>query len=332
MSDCVVIDPSLDVEQYEDVAASHGWTITHVLDTHLHADHISGARELVARSGATLLLSPSDPFHFDFEPLTDGRRIELAHRVELTVSAVSVPGHTEGSTMYQLGTSAIFTGDTLVPRERRSTRPGRPGRGVRAQSLSESARAGPAAVGHHDGLSRPLRSRRSRSTRVSSSRDPWASCATSLPALVLDETDFVAWAVANVKDRPPNYQRIVRINAGQRAAGRGRRGDGARTRIAARSPRRLLRRDGTVAHHDARRAQRVADLVGDGVLALGARGGANGVERVGQTLLGFAQGDEFALVDDRWSPVAPGASTGFEGAGVAPRGRRGARRSRWRSR
>ncbi|HEY5120644.1 MAG TPA: hypothetical protein VII84_03625, partial [Acidimicrobiales bacterium] len=46
---------------------------------------------------------------------------------------------------------------------------------------------------------------------------PLGDLRTSLPALVLSESDFVAWAVANVKDRPPNYQRIVRINAGNEA-------------------------------------------------------------------------------------------------------------------
>ena len=210
---CVVIDPSLDVERYEDVAAMHGWAITHVLDTHLHADHISGARELVEHSGATLLLSPSDPFHFAFEPLTDGRRIELAPQVELTVSAVSVPGHTEGSTMYQLATSAIFTGDTLFLES-----VGRPDLADQAEvfahnlyqslhervlPLSDSTVVFPAhygvAVDVHIGqfVARPLGELRA-----------------TLPALMLSETDFVAWAIANVKDRPPNYQRIVRINAG----------------------------------------------------------------------------------------------------------------------
>ena len=210
---CVVIDPSLDVERYEGVAASHGWRITHVLDTHLHADHLSGARELVARCGATLLLSPSDPFHFDFEPLSDGRRIELAPRVELTVSAVSVPGHTEGSTMYELGTSAIFTGDTLFLES-----VGRPDLADHAEEfahnlyrslhervlpLADATMVFPAHYGAgvevHAGrfVARPLGELRH-----------------VLPALVLGESDFVSWAVANVKDRPPNYQRIVRINAG----------------------------------------------------------------------------------------------------------------------
>ncbi|MGA2432981.1 MAG: MBL fold metallo-hydrolase, partial [Acidimicrobiales bacterium] len=109
----LVIDPSRDLEQYLAVAKEHGWTISHVLDTHLHADHLSGARDLSASTGATLWLNPADAFDFAFEPLSDGRAIELAAGVALTVSSVSVPGHTEGSTMYQLGHDAIFTGDTL---------------------------------------------------------------------------------------------------------------------------------------------------------------------------------------------------------------------------
>jgi len=210
---CVVIDPSLDVAQYEDVAHAHGWKITHVLDTHLHADHISGARELVQRSGATLLLSPSDPFHFAFEPLSDGRRIELAADVELTVSAVSVPGHTEGSTMYQLGAAAIFTGDTLFLES-----VGRPDLADQAEEfahnlyqslhervlpLADATIVFPAHYGNavevHANVfvARPLGDLRH-----------------TLPALVMSEGNFVAWAIAHVKDRPANYQRIVRINAG----------------------------------------------------------------------------------------------------------------------
>ena len=61
----------------------HGWTITHVLDTHLHADHLSGARELAAATGAALWLNPADPFRFEFEPLVDGKSIELMPGVDL---------------------------------------------------------------------------------------------------------------------------------------------------------------------------------------------------------------------------------------------------------
>jgi glyoxylase-like metal-dependent hydrolase (beta-lactamase superfamily II) len=211
---CLVIDPSLDLDQYLDAAQEYGWTIKHVLDTHLHADHISGARALVAATGATLMLSPNDPFAFDFEPLTDGLAIELAPGVHLSVSAVSVPGHTEGSTMYQLGDAAIFTGDTLFLES-----VGRP-------DLAEQAEA----FAHH--LYRSLHERvltQSDKTMVFPAHfgagvDVHAgefvsrqlgSLRNTLEVLKLSESAFVAWAIANVKDRPPNYQRIVRINSGE---------------------------------------------------------------------------------------------------------------------
>ncbi|MGA7834386.1 MAG: rhodanese-like domain-containing protein [Acidimicrobiales bacterium] len=213
-STAVVIDPSLKIEQYEEVARRHGWTITHVLDTHLHADHLSGARALSASTGAALWLNPADPFAFSFEPLADGKSIELAPGIDLRVASVSVPGHTEGSTMYQLGEYAIFTGDTLFLES-----VGRPDLADEAEgyahhlyhslhdrvlALSDDilvfpAHFGPSVQVHtHVFVARGLGSLRQ-----------------SLPALELDEDDFVRWAVANVKDRPGNYRQIVSINAGQ---------------------------------------------------------------------------------------------------------------------
>ena len=47
----------------------------------------------------------------------------------------------------------------------------------------------------------------------------WGELRTTLPALAFSEADFVAWAIANVKDRPPNYQQIVLINAGRESLG-----------------------------------------------------------------------------------------------------------------
>ena len=55
--EALVIDPTRDVERYLDAAAREGLTIRHVTETHIHADFLSGARELAARTGATLYLS-----------------------------------------------------------------------------------------------------------------------------------------------------------------------------------------------------------------------------------------------------------------------------------
>lgn len=210
---CVVIDPSLDIERYQNIANSRGWQIAYVVDTHLHADHISGARELVASTGARLMLSPHDPFRFDFEPLGDGLMVALTDQVQLGVEAVSAPGHTEGSTVYRLGDAAIFTGDTLFLES-----VGRPDLADQAEpfahalyrslhdrvlSLPDDVRVFPAHYGAgvevHFGVAVSKTLGELRQT---------------LAPLSLNETEFVAWAVKNVKDRPPNYQKIVKINAG----------------------------------------------------------------------------------------------------------------------
>ncbi|HEV2427964.1 MAG TPA: MBL fold metallo-hydrolase [Acidimicrobiales bacterium] len=215
---CVVIDPSREIDRYRDIADARGWRVTHVMDTHLHADHLSGARSLSASTGAALWLNPADPFAFDFEPLVDGRSVTLAEGVELTVSAVSVPGHTEGSTMYQLGTSAVFTGDTLFLES-----VGRPDLADQAEAfahrlyqslhvrilpMSDDVLVFPA----HYGAGVEVRSRAYVTRQLGELR-------ATLPALSLDEDGFVAWAVERVTDRPPNYKRIVSINAGLEAAG-----------------------------------------------------------------------------------------------------------------
>jgi glyoxylase-like metal-dependent hydrolase (beta-lactamase superfamily II)/rhodanese-related sulfurtransferase len=210
----VVIDPSRDLPHYREVAKQRGWIITHVLDTHLHADHLSGARELAAACNASLWLNPADPFRFDFDPLVDGKSIELARGVDLVVSSVSVPGHTEGSTMYQLGQHAIFTGDTLFLES-----VGRPDLADEAEGyahhlfhslhervlpLSDEIMVFPA----HFGPGVAVKSGEFVSRRLGELRD-------SLAPLALDEDEFVRWAISNVKDRPGNYRQIVGINAGR---------------------------------------------------------------------------------------------------------------------
>jgi glyoxylase-like metal-dependent hydrolase (beta-lactamase superfamily II) len=215
---CVVIDPSLDTALYRRVAGERGWRVTHVLDTHLHADHLSGARPLAESTGAQLWLNAADPFAFDFVPLVDGAAVALAEGVALTVSAVSVPGHTEGSTMYRLGSAAVFTGDTLFLES-----VGRPDLADQAEAfahrlyrslhervlpLSDDVLVFPA----HFGPGVVVRSGEFVTRTLGELR-------ATLPALALDEGQFVAWAVARVTDRPPNYRRIVSINAGLESAG-----------------------------------------------------------------------------------------------------------------
>src|SRR5215469_4892431 len=105
-----VIDASLDPQVYLDLAAQHGWQITCVLETHIHADHLSRARQLVERSGAVLFLPEQQRVSFPFMAMRDGDTFATP---QVMLTALRTPGHTQESTCYLLNNTILFTGDTL---------------------------------------------------------------------------------------------------------------------------------------------------------------------------------------------------------------------------
>ena len=115
-----VIDPRRDVEVYVELARTHKLTITHVLETHIHADFVSGSRELADRTGtARIVLSAEGGAKYGFETqkLKDGDKIDLG-RVILT--ARHTPGHTPEHMSYLAAEGnrpdhpfAVFSGDCL---------------------------------------------------------------------------------------------------------------------------------------------------------------------------------------------------------------------------
>jgi glyoxylase-like metal-dependent hydrolase (beta-lactamase superfamily II)/rhodanese-related sulfurtransferase len=106
-----VIDPSWHVEQYVETAAGQGAAVRHVFDTHLHADHVSGAPTLASAAGAPLHINPVDGFQFTgFEAVQDGDAIRVG---SATLTAIAAPGHTKGSIVWDIDGKALATGDIL---------------------------------------------------------------------------------------------------------------------------------------------------------------------------------------------------------------------------
>ncbi|NUK28590.1 MBL fold metallo-hydrolase [Parageobacillus sp. VR-IP] len=110
--EALVVDPSRFIDVYEQVAQEEGAAITHIVDSHLHADHISGGKVLAERTGATYYLMKSEGAVFDFEPLEKHDRIDFA-QVQLEVLAVKTPGHTPGSVSFFVNNQLLFSGDTI---------------------------------------------------------------------------------------------------------------------------------------------------------------------------------------------------------------------------
>ncbi|HBY99665.1 MAG TPA: MBL fold metallo-hydrolase [Chloroflexi bacterium] len=106
----VVVDPALEPEVYLALARRYGWTITGVLETHIHADHLSRARPLCERSGATHYVPDQRRVAFPFRAVREGDVVEIG---PARLVALHTPGHTPESTSYLLDDQALLTGDTL---------------------------------------------------------------------------------------------------------------------------------------------------------------------------------------------------------------------------
>jgi len=115
---CAVVDPQeQDIEAYMAFAEAKNMRITHVIDTHLHADHRSGGRALAARTSAAYCLHRSADVAFPFEPTEDGQTIELGNTI---VRVLHTPGHTPESICLLVSDLRrgpepwfLLTGDTL---------------------------------------------------------------------------------------------------------------------------------------------------------------------------------------------------------------------------
>jgi hydroxyacylglutathione hydrolase len=115
--EAVVVDPQRDVELYLKTAADHGFTIGHVFETHLHADFVSGHRELAARTGAQIYIGAEAGATFPHVPVRDGFELKFG---KTRIRVLETPGHTQESiclvvTDYEKSPSpwAVLTGDTL---------------------------------------------------------------------------------------------------------------------------------------------------------------------------------------------------------------------------
>ena len=114
---CVVDAHEEDIDRYAAFATSKGMRITHVIDTHIHADHRSGGPALAKKVGASYCLHESADVAFPFERLRDGQEVELGNT---RAKVLHTPGHTPESiclvvTDLRRGTDPWFvaTGDTL---------------------------------------------------------------------------------------------------------------------------------------------------------------------------------------------------------------------------
>ena len=216
----VIVDPQWDVEPYRRLARLHGVRIGHVLETHNHADHVSGHGRLARSTGAALHIHELAGASYEHEPFADGWALELGN---LSVEALHTPGHRPEHTCFLLrdagrgGTPwAVLTGDSLFVGD------------VARPDLAVEPRQGAADI---------FRSLHQRLLTLSDEVEVWPghlggslcggsgldlkNCSTigferrhNRALAIADEAEFVADAVGSLGDKPPNVERIVALNRG----------------------------------------------------------------------------------------------------------------------
>lgn len=113
----IVVDPKRDVQDYLDISREQGMKIVHVIDTHVHADHVSGAQELRSYTGCDIMMYESSPVTYDFTPLKEEMKLEVGNA---GIKVLHSPGHTPDSlsllvTDFSRGNEPwmLLTGDVL---------------------------------------------------------------------------------------------------------------------------------------------------------------------------------------------------------------------------
>ena len=137
--EAVIIDPLREVGPYLDRAEKDGVTIKYILETHFHADFVSGHLDLAAKTGAKIVYGPTANTQFDCHIAEDGEVLKVG---DVTIHVMHTPGHTMESTTYLLKDEsgkdyAIFSGDTLFLGD-----VGRPDLAQKAASITQEDLAG----------------------------------------------------------------------------------------------------------------------------------------------------------------------------------------------
>ncbi len=207
--EAAVIDPAVEPEVYLELAQKNSWTINHIFETHIHADHLSRARRLAGRTGATLVLPGQNRVAYPFQAVQDNEVLPVG---AARLSALHTPGHAGESTCYLLNEQALFTGDTLF-----LASVGRPD----LEATAEEVRRRSHLLYYSLQRLRTLPSETLILPAHTSQQIPFdqkaivaslAQASKQIELLQLPEVEFVETILARIPPTPPNHHHIIALN------------------------------------------------------------------------------------------------------------------------
>jgi glyoxylase-like metal-dependent hydrolase (beta-lactamase superfamily II) len=214
--EAIVVDPAFAIEQYLEGAEREGVRITHVLETHTHADHLSGHGRFAVEHGLPTSIHPLARPEYPFEPLGDGQVVRVG---SLEVRVVHTPGHRPEHCAFVVGEELVLTGDSLFVGD--AARPdlaidARDGAADLHRSLHRLAELPPAVVvypGHVAGSLCGTNMSDEHSSSIGRERKTNHALRSKL-------ADFVEESASLETPKPPTTKRLVALNRGPWVAAR----------------------------------------------------------------------------------------------------------------
>ncbi|WP_435358873.1 MBL fold metallo-hydrolase [Haloarchaeobius sp. DFWS5] len=220
------IDVTRQTDGFRQAAEDRGYDLVAVFDTHVHADHVSGGRELADELGVPYYLgahaAADREVAYDYEPLA---RNEVVSVGNVEMKALATPGHTSESVSYLVNAAAVLTGDTLFVESVGRTElqfadaEAEHGAEMLYDSLHGTLLAEPDSVvvcpGHFpvaDDGTTPITPGEPVAARVGDRR-------TSSGVLQESRDGFVASVTDDLPAKPPNYERVIAVNTGHEKLG-----------------------------------------------------------------------------------------------------------------
>jgi hydroxyacylglutathione hydrolase len=215
-SSVAVVDPQIDIELYTETAKRHNLSIDVVIDTHTHADHLSGARKLAKSSGAKLLMHQNSEVKDLDQKVSDGDEFYVGNR---RFQVIFTPGHTaDGITLY-VDSWYLLSGDTMFV--------GDVGRVDLVPSQLEEGKLEANAAKLHGSIQKLLKL--PEWTEIYPGHFAGSACGKGMsgkmistfgrerkknPALSMAKAKFIEYVTSNQPDMPTDYKKIKLANLG----------------------------------------------------------------------------------------------------------------------
>ncbi|MFC7078130.1 MBL fold metallo-hydrolase [Haloarcula halophila] len=219
--EAAVIDPlRAFTDRYLDNADELGVDLKYALDTHIHADHISGVRDLDDEGVEGVIPAASVDrgvtYAADLANAEDGDEFHVG---DVTIETVATPGHTTGMTSYLVGDSLLATGDGLFIESvaRPDLEEGDEGASDAARMLYESLQERVLTLPDDTLVGGAHFSDAAEPADDTTYTAPLGQLVEEMDALTMDEDDFVETILADMPPRPANYEDIIATNLGQNA-------------------------------------------------------------------------------------------------------------------